>query len=639
MDNYNDYIDIGEFDEIEIDFDNAEIVIVPPLTEQVYVTPTTEQQVIKPSDDHYIDEVTVYAVNPSDYQKPEEELNVTPTTDEQTIIPQENHVFNRVNVEAISDKLDPNFQEDNIAEGVTLFGKTGTYSGGTKIKVADEYVKEVEFKSDPQTQLDNINTRLQEDASDIRDVKQQIATLGADIEQDYVPQTKESGYRVYTSENGKQTTTIYENGAVGNTIAYRDRNGTMKVSEPLSDKDCTNKKYVNDYVNERFNGASKPLGYDSYQTMIMAFNSLGNDVYKVGQDILILTTGVPDLWIYSVELESQLYNYTDDEIFVNELLARGYVQIGYYRLGYLETQKVDLSDYMDINASKPFTKTPTVQYVGEENLFDYDTQNWTDGLLNTSGGIGTNNSYKTTDYLDFMEAGESYLVTFTQNFIIDSSNGSSNRIAFYNSDKEFIGTEQEFSKQYPLGTKGTYSRTITVPENAKYFRYSVRVTDSDISIKHASLVTPVALGTDLENYVQKMTESGNRVYLSINGVQSSGVFTDSAVGSAFIRRDGQGNFKINEPTADNHPTPKKFVEDNYLAKVTDTNERQRVYSVSTSGNQQMLKVSTSADGFTLALRKENGTMTAGDPVSEYDVVNKRYLEQLITELRQELLNK
>ena len=45
-------------------------------------------------------------------------------------------------------------------------------------------------------------------------------------------------------------------------------------------------------------------------------------------------------------LRSQAYTYTTDEAFTTALATNGYVQVGYYKLSALETQKVDLTNYV-----------------------------------------------------------------------------------------------------------------------------------------------------------------------------------------------------------------------------------------------------------------------------------------------------
>lgn len=92
-------------------------------------------------------------------------------------------------------------------------------------------------------------------------------------------------------------------------------------------------------------GANQALSYANYEAMISAFNILTDNVYKVGQNVMIITLNVPDLWISSIEETSVTYTYTTDEAFTTALQTDGYVQVGYYKLSALETQKVDLTNY------------------------------------------------------------------------------------------------------------------------------------------------------------------------------------------------------------------------------------------------------------------------------------------------------
>lgn len=93
-------------------------------------------------------------------------------------------------------------------------------------------------------------------------------------------------------------------------------------------------------------GANQSLTYQDYNEMITVFNSIDKDKYKVGQNILIVTLNVPDLWISAIEEESTPYTYVDDDTFTNELKTNGIIKVGYYILSALETQKVDLTEYV-----------------------------------------------------------------------------------------------------------------------------------------------------------------------------------------------------------------------------------------------------------------------------------------------------
>ena len=79
--------------------------------------------------------------------------------------------------------------------------------------------------------------------------------------------------------------------------------------------------------------------------MVATINTSPSDGMRSGQNILIRTLEVPDLWVYSVESSNVPYVYTTDTAFTDTLKSDGYVQVGYYDLAALETQKVDLTDY------------------------------------------------------------------------------------------------------------------------------------------------------------------------------------------------------------------------------------------------------------------------------------------------------
>ena len=132
-------------------------------------------------------------------------------------------------------------------------------------------------------------------------------------------------------------------------IVQRSREGYMRCVVPAvpdSDDYCANIQYVD----ERFSGCSKAISFANYETMITALNGFEKDVYIRGQDIYVVTIGVPDVWISEIADTSVTYNYTTDEEFAAELRSKGSVQVGYYILSQLETQKVILTDYPTIAA-------------------------------------------------------------------------------------------------------------------------------------------------------------------------------------------------------------------------------------------------------------------------------------------------
>lgn len=92
-------------------------------------------------------------------------------------------------------------------------------------------------------------------------------------------------------------------------------------------------------------GRNQAVAFGNYSTLITALNSLRNDEFRVGQNIYVVTVGVPDLWVCEIESTLHTFNYVSDEDVVKKLKDNGTIQVGYYRLATLEVQEVDLTTY------------------------------------------------------------------------------------------------------------------------------------------------------------------------------------------------------------------------------------------------------------------------------------------------------
>ena len=156
---------------------------------------------------------------------------------------------------------------------------------------------------------------------------------------------------------------------------YLTSHQDISMKQNITDNTLTtNNKTVPTAINEVNSiakGANQALSYSNYQAMITAFNSLANNVYNVGQNVMIVTLEVPNLWISGIESTSSTYTYTSDSDFTNSLATNGYVQVGYYKLSSLETQKVDLTNYVQ------FT-----DYASENNV----------GVIKAANGLSINSS-------------------------------------------------------------------------------------------------------------------------------------------------------------------------------------------------------------------------------------------------------
>lgn len=96
-------------------------------------------------------------------------------------------------------------------------------------------------------------------------------------------------------------------------------------------------------------GANQSLSFGNYSTMIDVFNDLPKDKYRVGQNVYIVELGVPDLWISEIKDTSIKYDMDlegGDGYFKLMLETSGSYQVGYYVFSRLETQKVDLTNYV-----------------------------------------------------------------------------------------------------------------------------------------------------------------------------------------------------------------------------------------------------------------------------------------------------
>ena len=93
-------------------------------------------------------------------------------------------------------------------------------------------------------------------------------------------------------------------------------------------------------------GANQALDYLDYANMIANFNAFEKDKFNTSQQIMIKKLNVPDMWIYQLTNEYRYYTYTTDEEVIDLLLSDNGFHVGYYILSALETQKVDLTNYI-----------------------------------------------------------------------------------------------------------------------------------------------------------------------------------------------------------------------------------------------------------------------------------------------------
>ena len=84
-------------------------------------------------------------------------------------------------------------------------------------------------------------------------------------------------------------------------------------------------------------GSQRAIGFATLKAAITALNGYSNAQLKVGDNVYIVETGVPDLWVAAVEQNSVAYNYTTNDAFNDDLVENTLVQVGYYKFAYLES--------------------------------------------------------------------------------------------------------------------------------------------------------------------------------------------------------------------------------------------------------------------------------------------------------------
>ena len=161
-------------------------------------------------------------------------------------------------------------------------------------------------------------------------------------------------------------------------ITYEDKREICEIVAPWIREDIQpnldEAKEIAETAESIAKGANQTLSYEDYEEMLLVFNSLPKDKYKVGQNIYIKTLKVPDLWISEIYENSVNQEYFGDDYIINTIANYGTIQVGYYGLSMLETQKVDLTNYVKISDFASTSKAGVVK-VSSTNGFTMNTGN------------------------------------------------------------------------------------------------------------------------------------------------------------------------------------------------------------------------------------------------------------------------
>lgn len=149
-------------------------------------------------------------------------------------------------------------------------------------------------------------------------------------------------------------------------------------------------------------GAMVARSYDTYEAMIEALEAMSAGTLDVGQQILIVTMGVPDVWVSANSGSNDAYTYSTDEALITELTGENGLVGSWYTLRPLETQKVDLSDYYTkdtidgkvstltaaaANAQTAADKGITAIRYGQNRLLLFGKDGGSAGVMEIEGGV------------------------------------------------------------------------------------------------------------------------------------------------------------------------------------------------------------------------------------------------------------
>ena len=175
--------------------------------------------------------------------------------------------------------------------------------------------------------IEKISVNGKEQTIEGKGVNIEVPTKVSELENDrnYATQTEADGYAA-AKVSGHNT----------NSTAHVDIRNEVAAVKSLAQE-------AKSIAESRAGAVSK----DTLAIAISDIQAMPATELHAGDIVWILQEGVPDLWIYSVENSYVNYTYTTDEAFVSQLGTNGYVQVGYYRLAKSETEKVDLSGYVE----------------------------------------------------------------------------------------------------------------------------------------------------------------------------------------------------------------------------------------------------------------------------------------------------
>ena len=142
----------------------------------------------------------------------------------------------------------------------------------------------------------------------------------------------------------------------------------------------------------------------------------------------------------------------------------------------------------------------------------------------------------------------------------------------------------------------------------------------------------------VKNYVDKgfvakfdgSKETGDNrytVYGQQLGVEKNVPYSSSGKEFALAQYVSGGNLVVATPRSDNHATTKKYVDEGFVGKVTETSTLQRAYGIDTDGTQKVFNTSVNPFSDALVRFGSGGVVRVGEPKGDTDATPKQYVDE------------
>ena len=189
--------------------------------------------------------------------------------------------------------------------------------------------------------------------------------------------------------------------------------------------------------------SAQAIGYRSYEEMIQDLSEADQDKYLIGQSMFIKTDGVTDVWVFNKMTEPKSYTYTTDTKVQEDLAKISGLEVGYYVLAPLETEKVNLTNYVQ------FDNYPSTQKGGVIKIDENSGVYTEDGIIRTISATQEQINLKENEHNVITPSNLEYavksIISKTSDLVNDSDFTSKDYVDSNVLDKieEYINANQE----------------------------------------------------------------------------------------------------------------------------------------------------------------------------------------------------